>query len=308
MPGRSSTFFFAILAVSSLMAQQDVTVIPQPFNGSCPDLIDYIKKHGVVGLDGKPHPGGMGITSITTNCAPTKNRFKNPHQIKADGPKRVCYQATASFSCSFHLTTTILQWEPLPDACDSRGCQAAIDAWQKSLQDHEKLHQQEDTRELSFMVQEFEGFDVEGCTAKRRGGTWKAVEPQFDTQVAAKEASFKQELAKKNDKIDATPQPLPTFCSICQQPPACKPLISCGGELPDLSFANCGIDSAGQIVACCPRAGYPEGVCSPQHNSGCDGFPGTAMRDDWLGVDRILITDSGERGRNRTFRACSPAP
>jgi hypothetical protein len=281
---------------------QDITVIPQPVPGSCSYLKDYIQTHGVVDPDGKSHPGGMGITSIKANCKPEKNPFMNPHEVKPDGPKRVCYQATASFTCSFHLTTTILQWEPLPDACDSRNCQAAIDAWQKSLKEHEELHQKVDEAELNFMIQEFQGFDVQGCTAKRKGVTWKAVEPQFDAQVAAKEASFKQELAKKNKKIDAIPQPPPTFCSICQQPPLCKPLTACDGQLPDTSFANCGWSDAGQIVACCDRPGYPEGVCSPLHNSGCDGFPPSAsLRYDWLGVDKILITDSGERGRNRTF-------
>ncbi len=303
--GLSLALALGLFALTPNVLAQDINPTPQPFNGSCQDLLTYIKTHGVEDSDGTAHPGGMGITSVTTNCAPTKNPYKNPHQIKADGPKRVCYEATASFSCSFHVTTTILQWEPLPDACDSRGCQKAIDDWQKSLLDHEKEHQDLDKAELNFMVQEFTGFDVQGCTAKRGKVTWKAVVPQFQAEVAAKEASFKQELAKKHHKIDALPQPLPTFCSICQQPPAGKPLVSCGGDLPDLSFANCGWSDAGQIVACCPRDGYPEGVCSPHRNSACDGFPGTATRYDWLGVDKVLITDSDERGRNRAFRASS---
>lgn len=259
----------AVLVILLIASCATTDAQPNQVIGTCQDLTLWGPTVGVEDAQGTRHPDYYGWTLPNFGASITYSKIGETSSLKG-----VCAHALAHVQLLAKPLTSLTDWIPVPPSCNSCGCNLEKDDWEKRLAAHELVHAQDAIAEAAKCSASLPRFISVHACAKTQSGLKKALDAQVSAKIisCAKKAARAWDVAGTAfDNSPAGKVPLPdcTKCLQCapgQQPYCAKP---CGGLVNGV-YANCGLSSSKQPVACCQTSATdPTPICSPLGTSAC---------------------------------------
>ena len=157
---------------------------------TCQEFLQYLAATGVFDSDGVNHPGWAGVTGMQIN--PRYRYVLKPATRNAQG--MVCVSATLTFTFTGKVHTDALRWRP---ASPSKGCTAAISAFDKRVDTHEAVHHR-DAQQILARAEKRATRPIHSCNASEQEARSDVFQQMEDAAVARRDDFLRQ----YSDSID----------------------------------------------------------------------------------------------------------